>query len=234
MTSDTSARQGDRSLLLGALPRPTRSALLAQGQRLHLPRGATLFAMGSEGDTALLIETGRVTISLSSSDGKQTILDHLGPGEVVGELAVLDGGRRSAHATAATDVTGTLLGRAALTALLRTHPEAALAVITALSRRLRHTNEAYALQTQADGVVRLARVLLRLFDRWSVAGSEGLLLTTPISQGELGDMAGLSRESVNRLLRGMVRDGVVRRDGSAMVLRNRAALEDLARSGDFG
>lgn len=230
----TTAPSLRHSLLLSALPESARMDLLAQGRRLYAPKGSTIFAMGTDGTTALLIETGRVTISLSSARGRHTILDHLGPGEVVGDLAVLDGGKRSADALAGTDVTGTLLSQAVLHGILKRHPDTALALITALTQRLRNTNEAYAFQTMADGAVRLSRVMLRLFDRWGTDSSNNTLtLEMTFSQTELGDMSGLTRESVNRLMRRLISDGVMMRNENSLILLDRDALAKRARVDEF-
>lgn len=230
----TQDRPPHRSLLLGALSRDERQALLRRGRRLHVPQGGLIFAHGSPGDDALLIETGRVRITLSSTEGRQTILSNLGPGDLVGELAVLDGATRSANAEAATDVTGTVLTRAAFLDLIETRPRAAQAIITALCTRLRQTNDAFASHALTDGAVRLARVLLRLFDGWSrPRAAGGLLLDGPFSQTEIGNMAGLTRESVNRQLRKLETRGVILREDGHLCLIDRAALAETAQLDDF-
>lgn len=167
----------------------------------------------------MLIDTGRVEISLTSANGKRSILTHLGPGDVVGELAVLDGQDRSADAIASTDVTGRVLRRAQLLDFLRTNPNAAIGVIEVLCHKLRETNQSYASHVMADGHARLARVLVGLFAEWGIDLSNGTRkLGQRFSQSELGDLSGLTRETVNRYLRDWEDAGILVRDGTALIL----------------
>lgn len=202
------------------------AGLLARhGRVVDFKRGQMIYASGADDSTMMLITKGRVEISRSSADGRRSILTHLGPGDVLGELAALDGGPRSADAVAATTVRGQVLARAQVLQLLQEHPDAALDVIGMLCRRLRETSGMYTAHMLADGQARLARLLLHLSEKWGEALPGGRLrLAERFSQSDLGDLVGLSRESVNRQIRDWEQAGLIERQGMGFVLCDPAAL----------
>ncbi|WGW05505.1 Crp/Fnr family transcriptional regulator [Tropicibacter oceani] len=217
--------QKQTSILFESLPARDAAALRAMGRPMHYQPQAQICAEGSDDQSMLLIETGRVEISLTSVDGRRSILAQLGPGEVVGEMAALDGEPRSADAEAAVDVTGLLLTRSQVQRFLRDHPDAALQVIRTLCARLRKTNTRLATQVLSDGPSRLAGLLGQLFEDWGTPDAMGHLhLSEGFSQSDLGDMTGLTRETVNRAIRSWEKDGIVRRDGRSLVLLDPALL----------
>lgn len=209
----------EKSILFQTLGQSQAKVLLSTGMPVHYPARKMIFATSEPGDTMLLIETGRVEISLTSESGRRSILAQLGPEDVVGEMAVLDGQSRSADALAATDVTGCILTRAHVMSFLKRNPDTALAVISALCQRLRVTNQSLADHVLADGRTRLARLLLRLMETWGKPDANGHRhMSTGFSQSDLGDMSGLTRETVNRLVRGWEKDKVLRRGDESLVL----------------
>lgn len=225
--------QRPKGILFSALSRDDVQTLLDRAKPVHYPGRRQIFAMGATDQTLLLVETGRVQISLISSDGRRSIVAQLGPGDVVGEMAALDGGPRSAFATAAGHVTGLLLTRAQILEFLRDRPEAAIVVIETLSKRLRDTNEQIAGLALTDGPTRLARVLARMFEEWGKHDDAGgVVLDGGFTQSELGDMAGLTRETVNRLIRSWDDAGILSRQPDKLVLRDPTALDTLATSGE--
>lgn len=206
------------SLILGALSASERGALLAMSKPCHYASGKMIFSKGTAGETMMLIETGRVEISLTSASGNRSIVAHLGPGDSVGEMAVLLNSERTADALATNDVTGRMLHRGQLMNFLAEHPKTTLGLIADLCRKLQATTEALADLSMADGGTRLAKVLVGLFDRWGVEEQGGWRLTPSVSQSDLGDMAGLTRETVNRQIRAWEMDGMLRRDGRELIL----------------
>lgn len=222
-------QQRFKSVLYDALNRASASDMRARAKPVHLPARGLIYGVGTEGDTMLVIDTGRVEISITAEDGRRTILAQLGPGEIVGEMALLDGAPRSADATAATDVTGRFFTRADIAAFLRNDPDAAMIVITALSKRLRTTNSHIVDHMLSDGPTRLARLLMRVLGDWGKPQPDGShILDQGFSQSDLGDMAGLSRETVNRLIRKWEEAGHLTRDGASLVVRDLPALVQLA------
>ncbi|TNF19554.1 MAG: Crp/Fnr family transcriptional regulator [Rhodobacteraceae bacterium] len=219
---DTARRE---SLILGALSAGERAALLALSKPCHYPGGKAIFSKGSRGETMMLIETGRVEISLTSASGNRSIVAHLGPGDSVGEMAILLNSERTADALATNDVTGRLVHRTHLMNFLAEHPKTTLGLIADLCRKLQATTEALADLSMADGGTRLAKVLIGLFDRWGIEEAEGWRLTPPVSQSDLGDMAGLTRETVNRQIRAWEQEGMLRRDGRELILLDADKLD---------
>ncbi|MGR3494871.1 Crp/Fnr family transcriptional regulator [Citreimonas sp.] len=220
---------GHGGLLLGALSRPDARALCALARPVRYSAGHTFFTEGAEGRTVLIIDSGRVEISVSLADGRRRILAQLGPGSAVGEMAALDGRPRRANATAAVDVTGRLLDRGRLLQFLESRPQAARAVIEALCARLRLTSEAATDRATLEAAPRLARCLARLFADWGKPVDGGAIrLDAGFSQSDLGDMCGVARETVNRHLRRWEAEGILRRDGATFVLLDPDGLDSLA------
>ncbi|CUH75202.1 Crp/Fnr family transcriptional regulator [Tropicibacter naphthalenivorans] len=217
-----------KGIIFGALSREDLHALRERATPIHYPANRQIFAMGESDQTMLLVETGRVQISVTSAEGRRSIIAQLGPGDVVGEMAALDGGPRSAFATAAGHVTGRLLTRPALLDFLKTRPEVAISIIETLCQRLRSTNDQLAGLALKNGPTRLARVLAQLFDTWGTQAEDGVLLAGSFTQTELGDMAGLTRETVNRLIRSWDDAGILRREKDKLVLLDADALDDIA------
>jgi len=209
---------------------PGLSALLEQHGRLaSFARGDTIYASGEDDTSMMLIVKGRVEISRSSVDGRRSILTHLGPGDVLGELAALDGGPRSADAFAVTPVRGRVLPRDRVLPLLRQTPDAAIDAIAVLCNRLRETSGMYTAHMLTDGQTRLARLLLRLAEKWGDALPDGRLqLAERFSQSELGDLVGLTRESVNRNMRDWEMAGLIERRGQGMILCDPVSLAQAA------
>lgn len=209
---------------------PSLRALLDQhGRSTAFEDGATIYAAGAEDTTMMLILAGRVEISRNTADGRRSILTHLGPGDVLGELAALDGGPRSADAFAVTPVRGRVLTRDRVLGLLREAPDAALDTIGLLCKRLRDTSGMYTAHMLADGRTRLARLLLRLAEKWGETLPDGRLqMAERFSQSELGDLVGLTRESVNRNMRDWEQAGLIERRGRGMILCDPARLTQAA------
>jgi CRP-like cAMP-binding protein len=209
---------------------PSLRALLDQhGRSIAFGEGATIYAAGTDGTSMMLITAGRVEISRNTADGRRSILIHLGPEDVLGELAALDGGPRSADAFAVTPVSGRVLTRDRVLRLLRETPDAALDTIGLLCTRLRDTSGMYTAYMLADGQTRLARLLLRLAEKWGEALPDGRLrLVERFSQSELGDLVGLTRESVNRNMRDWEQAGLIERCGQGMILCDPTRLAEAA------
>lgn len=229
MNRDRNTGVIEDGLLFPTLAEDQRSDLLKLSRPKSYQRGTTIFASGEPGSLILLIETGRVEISITSASGRRSILNQMGPGEVLGDLATLDGGPRSADAIAASDVTGRILTRQHVLAFLAAHPDLAFSLIEELCAKLRNLSELYTAQALTEGSQRLARALLKLFDKWGEDLPDGSArLTQVFSQSDIGDFSGLARENVNRYLRGWIRDGIMGSDGRLLLLHDRTALKTIA------
>lgn len=212
-----------------ALSPDTREALLALGHRTRYAPGATIYAYGELGSSMLVIEAGQVEISLTARSGRRSILNVMGPGETLGEIALLDRNPRSADATARTEVTGLVLHRQDVVGLLMRHPDAMISLMAELCAKVRNASEMFSAQSNTSAGARLARCVLRLGAKWGVEGSDGQVrLNVSFSQSELGDFSGLARENVNRHLRHWVETGIVEIDRDGMTLVDPDALRALA------
>jgi CRP-like cAMP-binding protein len=205
-----------------------RDALFARARTHKYAANENIFLMGSPGDDMVAVVSGTIRISMPSPDGKEVVLAILGPGEICGEIALLDGKERTADANAATDCSVVVLERRDVLAFLAQYPDAWTRLIDVLCARLRTVDHQTAEFAMAPLPVRLAKALLRLASPEGHAAdgraSEGIRL----SQRELGNMIGATRESVNKHLRALQRKGCVRIDDRLIVITDRAALEDLS------
>lgn len=203
--------------LFGALPAADREAIAQRMRPASFKSGHSIFSRGDEAKELYLVETGRVRLSILTAEGRELSLAHATDGGIFGEIAVLDGGRRSADATAISDVVALSLSRSALLSMMETNPRIAQAAITFLCRRLRDTDvkiEAIALHPIE---VRLARFFLSaVFLQKADAKGKAWPLNLGMSQSELAMLVGASRPKVNAALAELEGAGAVRRDGQTV------------------
>ena len=173
------------------------------------PAGTRVFHEGDRSDACYIVSEGSFRVTREHSDGRAITLATLGPGEVFGELAMLDGDLRSASAEALTD--GELLALPAVDvkSLLARHPEISVKLVAALVRRLRAANERISRQSFQTVPSRVAGVLSQLVAETTRGGETGEV-TIRMNQADLAQLAGTSRESVSRFLADLERAGVVR------------------------
>lgn len=186
--------------VLGVLSPEACAALAQRGGPVDLETGAFLCRIGDPGDAVYLILEGEIEVRASSSSGRDVRLVALGRGEIVGEMAALDGGARSADMVAARRTRLWRIPRNALIAALEAEPKAAVALLADLSGRLRRTNAALGARATLDLGGRLAQLLV------AEQNGRGMIALT---QSELARRLGVSRETVNRKLQAWVRDGSV-------------------------
>lgn len=212
---------------LGSLPDDLFAALCARGRSARHARGDTLFARGDDGSSMLLITAGTVKISNTTAEGREAVLNFLGPGDVVGEITVLDGLPRTATATAVEPCETFALYRRDLLPALLAHPAAMKEIIDLLCAKLRLTSALVedALNEMAG---RTARGLLRLADQHGRHTREGILIPLRVNQRDLGAYMGLSRENASRQLGALRERGVVRIDAAGILIRDRDRLADEA------
>jgi CRP/FNR family transcriptional regulator, cyclic AMP receptor protein len=192
------------------------AALWERLRRRRFRKGATVFLHGDPGDDLYVVEAGSVKICMTTPDGKEITLAILGPGEIFGELALMDGAPRSSNAVTMEDCQLLLLERSRFIAFVDEHPSVARSIIEVLSRRLRDNNELVQDAAFFDVAGRLARVILRLAD--SVGSDEGgaIMISRRLTQNDLAGMIGTTRESVNKWLTFYERQGLIDRNGGLM------------------
>src|SRR5262245_48866394 len=194
-------------------------------------RGSTIFAKGDTGTGLMGVLAGSVKISVASADGRDIVLNIIHAGEIFGEIALLDGHSRTADATAMTDCELVIIERREFMPFLRSEPEVALQFIEILCARLRWTSEQVQDVTFLDLPTRLAKTLLRLT---AAIEAPAPAAKVAITQREISQIIGRSRESTNKQLRAWAKHGWIRLErGGVSVLRSDKLNEVAADGSDF-
>jgi len=215
--------------LFAALDDEAAAALLASMSRVDLPRGEALFAEGDAGDRLFVITAGKIKLGRTSGDGRENLLTVLGPGEMFGELSLFDPGPRTATATAVSDAELVGLGHTDLQAFLTGRPDVARHLLQALARRLRRTNDSLADLVFSDVPGRVAKALLDLSRRFGRQTDAGVLVAHDLTQEELAQLVGASRETVNKALADFASRGWLRLDGKSVIILDPERLARRAR-----
>jgi CRP/FNR family transcriptional regulator len=176
----------------------------------RFPAETRVFHEGDAGDACYIVREGACRVTREHRDGRAITLANLGPGAIFGELAMFDGGIRSASVEAVEDTELLALPAADMRALLRDHPEMAEKFVVALAKRLRGANERISRQSFQTVPSRVAGVLRQLMSEDEVTAEVRGELTIRLRQSDLAQLAGTSRESVSRFLATLERAGVVR------------------------
>jgi CRP/FNR family transcriptional regulator/CRP/FNR family cyclic AMP-dependent transcriptional regulator len=193
-------------------------------RRRKYARGDIIFQKDEPGHALFIIESGSVRIYIPGTQGADLTLAVMGAGDFFGDLSLLDGRPRSASATAASDSVLLSLERSDFTSLLRSRPDAALAVLATIARRLRETDQTASDLAFLDVPGRLARKLIDLAEAGGIQREDGVALPPGLTQEELANMIGVTRESVNRNLSAFRRRGLIAREGRRIVIRNATGL----------
>jgi CRP/FNR family cyclic AMP-dependent transcriptional regulator len=204
--------------------------LCRYAKHLTLKRGATLFSKGDPGNSLFAVVSGTVKMSISSAEGRNAILNLIGPGEVFGEMAVLSGQARSADATANTNCEMFVIDRRDFLPFVRNHPALAMKFIELLCERVRRTSDQVEQIILQDLPGRLASALLGLTERHK--SDDGR--TIEITQQEISEMVGMTRESINKQLRAWAARSWVRLEHGAIVVLDAVPLRELAETGSSG
>ena len=189
-------------------------------------KGVIIFHEGSLGETLYIIESGKVRIFVLTESGQEISVNIYGPGEVFGELSVLDGLPRSAGAVAIEDTVCLTLQRDDLLQFLENCPRVALSIIRVLSARLRYTTQYAESLAFLDVCGRVAAKLLELGERYGVK-RDGIEIELRLTQGELASWVGTSRESVNKVLRMFQGQGLIEVKDLKITLLDRRGLKRL-------
>jgi CRP-like cAMP-binding protein len=218
----------ENCVLFSGLSTEERAVIVAQARIRTFNAGETVFTIGSPGDQMMAVLSGTVRISVPSPDGKELLLTIIQPGEVFGELAVLDGKERSADAIAENLCTLAILHRHDVLSFFERNPPAWPKLVDVLCQRLRRTDQVFAEVALLQLPIRLAKTMLRLLELRANSMSAKGAAKIRFSQRELANMVGGTRESVNRCLRNWQRSGIVKISEGSIVVTNQAALETIA------
>ena len=194
--------------------------------------GEVIFEKGSPGQGLMAVLSGRVRISSPSPEGREIVLNIIHAGEIFGEIALLDGKERTADATAMEACELLILERRDFVPFLEKHPDICLRLIAVLCERLRRTTEQVEDVLFLDLQARLAKTLLHLVDAHGQPVANGVALGTKLSQRDLANMIGASRESVNRQLSLWEEDGLISRDRGAITILDPEGMQLLVGAED--
>ena len=193
-----------------------------------LKRGATLFSKGDPGNSLYAVILGTVKMSVSSAGGRSAILNIIGPGEIFGDMALLDGRARSADAIANTNCEVFIIDRREFIPFVKSQPALAMKFIELLCTRLRTTSDQVEQIILQNLPGRLASALIRLSEKHEPAAGGR---TIAIPQQEISEMVGMTRESINKQLRAWSTRSWVRLEHGAIVVLNIEVLRELAEAG---
>ena len=214
-----------RHPLFGAIAPELLERLSGYSTTRGVDRGDTIFAKGDPGNSLYAVCAGTVKISVPSADGKDAVFNLVGEGEIFGEIALLDGQPRTADATAQTDCELMVIERRDFLDLVRSQPEIALKLMEVLCARLRHTSEQVEDVLFLDLPGRLAKILLQLTGKAELPPRR-----VTMTQREIGQMIGMSRESTNKQLRDWEHRNWVRLERGGIVVLEPDALAAVARA----
>jgi CRP/FNR family transcriptional regulator len=192
-------------------------------------RGHIVFKEGDPGDRLFIVLDGKIKIYRAAADGRENLIAVLGAGEMFGELSLFDPGPRTASVAAVTDATLASLDHDDLRPLLLDRPGLGVELLRALAQRLRRTNDAMADLVFTDVPGRVAKALLDLAGKFGVAEADGKRVRHDLTQEELAQLVGASRETVNKALSEFAHRGWLRIEGRSVLLLEEERLIRRAR-----
>jgi CRP/FNR family transcriptional regulator, cyclic AMP receptor protein len=193
-------------------------ALTKQLHPIDFPRRHVVFAEREPGDRLYIIISGKVKIGRRAYDGRQKLLAIMGPSDIFGELSVFDPGPRTACATTVTKVHAVSMDRDALRSWITDRPEIAGQLLRVLARRLRRTNNDLGDLIFTDVGGRVAKQLLQLAQRFGTRKGVALRVKHDLTQEEIAQLVGASREAVNKALADFADRGWIRCDGKSVLI----------------
>ena len=218
-----------RAPLFEGLDEDSARALRRQMPDVKLSRGEHLFLEGQDGDRLYVVLDGKLKLTRAAADGRENLISVLGPGEMFGELSLFDPRPRTSSASAVTDATVAALAHEALRSWLLEKPDVSMHMLQALARRLRRANDVVADLVFTDVPGRVAKNLLDLAARFGEQERDGLHVHHDLTQEELAQLVGASRETVNKALADFAHRGWVRLEGKTVVILDRDRLARRAR-----
>jgi len=217
-----------RAPLFTALDDGAAATLREAMSTVKISKGGVLFSEGDDGQTLYVIVEGKIKLGTRSGDGRENLLSILGPGEMFGELSLFDVGPRTATATAVTDTRLLALGHDKVIPWVTAHPEVSLQLLARLAQRLRRTNEVVSDLVFSDVPGRVAKALIDLGERFGITRDDGFHVNHDLTQEELAQLVGASRETVNKALADFAGRGWLRLEARAVVILD---YERLAKRG---
>jgi CRP/FNR family transcriptional regulator, cyclic AMP receptor protein len=227
--TDDDARILIRSSLLRELDEEDAAVFRPYSHVVLLPRGEKLFNSGDLGDSVYLVITGKVKLTRTAPDGRESLVSVHGPGDMFGELAMFDPTYRTSSAVAITDARLAEIAHSDLRAVLATRPPVALLLLKVLAQRLRRITEANTNLIFTDVPGRVAKALLELADKFGTPTDEGIQVNHDLTQEELAQLVGASRETVNKALADFATRGWIQLAAKSVLLIDPDRLKRRAR-----
>ena len=218
-----------RAPLFASLDDQAFAALTEELTEVDLSRGSTLFHEGDPGDQLYFIISGKIKLGRTAPDGRESLVAIMGPGELFGEMALFDPSPRSTSATAVSETRLAGLKHENLKKVIERSPDVSAQLLQALARRLRRTNESLADLVFSEVPGRVAKALLDLADRFGRPATDGILVAHELTQEELAQLVGASRETVNKALAEFVQRGWIRLEARAVVILDLQRLKQRSR-----
>lgn len=214
--------------LFAALPVDEQRLLVRLVHFRSCKRGDVIVREGDTGGGLFAVLSGCLKALSVDSEGREVVLSIMGRGEVFGELSVLDGKPRSATVQALEDSELATIARAPLLELLEASPKLAVSLLGVLAERVRNLTHRCRLLSSDDVSSRFAKILLSLATTQGETSGNAVRIRVKLSQQELGDMCGATRESVNRLIRDWREKGVLGNDAGRLVIKDLPALNAMS------
>ncbi|MDF9715766.1 Crp/Fnr family transcriptional regulator [Nocardioides sp. ChNu-153] len=215
--------------LFSALDDEAIESLVESLAETRLRRGEVLFHEGDSGDKLYVVLDGKVKLGRTSADGRENLLAILGPGQMFGELSLFDPGPRSATVTAVTESTFASLSHDDLQGWIEGRPSVARGLLAQLAARLRKANDVVADLVFSDVPGRVAKALIDLADRFGRTADDGVHVHHDLTQEELAQLVGASRETVNKALADFTSRGWLRLEPRSVVIMDIERLSRRAR-----
>ncbi len=193
-------------------------ALTQLSVRHTYPKNTILFMEGDDSSQLFIIETGKVKVFVTSEDGKQVILNFMGPGEYFGELALIDGKPRSASVMTVADTTVVAVSRKKFQQFIADHPDYALEMMEQLVHRIRELTDSVKDMALLDVYGRVSQLLLRLADE------SGRISSPKLTHQEIANMVGASREMVSRIMKELAVGEYIEQQPDAIVICKKLPL----------
>jgi CRP-like cAMP-binding protein len=220
--------------ILSSLPERMSARLFAGAKSCHLNAGDALFAAGDSGDGCYRLQRGLLKVIITSPQGEERILAILGPGEIAGELSIIDRQPRSASVIAVKDCDLSFICQKDFEKCAKEDPDIYRYLVNVLALRLRETDEAVAADSFLSVKARLARALLELSKYLGEDTGKGrVLIHHKINQSDLAAMAGVARENVSRVMSDWQRRDLVSRSSGFYCLNTITTLTRIADSHPF-
>jgi CRP/FNR family cyclic AMP-dependent transcriptional regulator len=214
--------------LFTALDDASAASLRASMSGVKLSRGQILFKEGDAGDRLFVVVDGKLKLGTTSNDGRDNLLSILGPGDMFGELSLFDPGPRTATATAVVDSKLLALANDQVIGWVKEHPQVSLQLLGRLAQRLRKANDVLSDLVFADVPGRVAKAIVELGERFGTRKDDGLHVNHELTQEELAQLVGASRETVNKALADFASRGWIRLEPRAVIVLD---LERLIKRG---